>query len=207
MSNVYTFHDNCEDKAILGNKGANLVTMARLGLPVPPGFILSVKSYTEYKKSGMLPDIEIKQAVAELEKHTGRRLGKELQVSVRSSAPVSMPGMMDTVLNVNDMADMKIAAKQVFDSWDNMRAVEYRRLNNIAPDLGTAVIIQAMVFGNKDANSGPGVVFSRDPSTGQKGLFGEYMSQAQGEELVSGTRTPGPIADLKKRMPAVYAQL
>jgi pyruvate,orthophosphate dikinase len=207
MSNVYTFHDNCEDKAILGNKGANLVTMARLGLPVPPGFILSVKSYTGYKKSGMLPDAEIKQAVADLEKHTGKKLGKEVQVSVRSSAPVSMPGMMDTVLNVNDMADMKMAAKRVFDSWDNLRAVEYRRLNNIAADLGTAVIIQAMVFGNKDENSGTGVVFSRDPSTGQKELFGEYLSQAQGEELVSGTRTPNPIADLKKRMPAVYAQL
>jgi pyruvate, orthophosphate dikinase len=207
MSNIYTFHDNCEDKTILGNKGANLVTMARLGLPVPPGFILSVKSYTEYKKSGMLPDVEIKQAVADLEKNTGKKLGKELQVSVRSSAAVSMPGMMDTILNVNDMADMKMAAKRVFDSWDNLRAVEYRRLNNIAADLGTAVIIQAMVFGNKDVNSGTGVVFSRDPSTGQKELFGEYLSQAQGEELVSGTRTPSPIADLKKRMPAVYAQL
>src|SRR4030042_1206368 len=137
MSNVYTFHDNCEDKAILGNKGANLVTMARLGLPVPPGFILSVKSYTEYKKSGMLPEAEIKQDMSALEKHTGKKLGKELQVSVRSSAQVSMPGMMDTVLNVNDIADMKIAAKRVFDSWDNMRAMEYRRLNNIPSDMTT----------------------------------------------------------------------
>jgi len=207
MPYVYTFQDDCEDKVILGNKGANLVTMTRLGLPVPPGYILSVDSYAEYKRSSRLPETEIKQAVADLEKHAGKKLGKELQVSVRSSAPVSMPGMMDTVLNVKDMADMKTAAKQVFDSWDNMRAVEYRRLNNIAADLGTAVIIQAMVFGNKDANSGTGVVFSRDPSTGHKELFGEYLSQAQGEELVSGARTPGPIADLKKRMPTVYSHL
>jgi pyruvate,orthophosphate dikinase len=207
MSNVYTFHDNCEDKAILGNKGANLITMTRLGLPVPPGFILSVDTYTEYKRTGKLPETEIKQALTALEKQTGKKLGAGLQVSVRSSAPVSMPGMMDTVLNVNDIADMKMAAKRVFDSWDNLRAVEYRRLNNIPADLGTAVIIQAMVFGNKDANSGTGVVFSRDPSTGQKELFGEYLSQAQGEELVSGTSTPSLIADLKKRMPAVYAQL
>ena len=207
MSNVYTFHDNCEDKAILGNKGANLITMTRLGLPVPPGFILSVDTYTEYKRTGKLPETEIKQALTALEKQTGEKLGAGLQVSVRSSAPVSMPGMMDTVLNVNDIADMKMAAKRVFDSWDNLRAVEYRRLNNIAADLGTAVIIQAMVFGNKDENSGTGVVFSRDPSTGQKELFGEYLSQAQGEELVSGTRTPSLIADLKKRMPSVYAQL
>jgi pyruvate, orthophosphate dikinase len=207
MCFVYTFHDNCEDKAVLGNKGANLVTMTRLGLPVPPGFILSVDSYAKYKKSGKLPEAEIKQSIADLENRTGKKLGKELQVSVRSSAPVSMPGMMDTILNVNDIADMKTAAKRVFDSWDNLRAVEYRRLNNITADLGTAVIIQAMIFGNKDANSGTGVLFSRDPSTGQKGLFGEYLSQAQGEDLVSGAKTPVPIAHLKKHMPAVYAQL
>jgi pyruvate,orthophosphate dikinase len=207
MCLLYTFHDNCEDKVILGNKGANLVTMTRLGLPVPPGFILSVDSYAEYKKSGKLPETEIKQSIADLENRTGKKLGKELQVSVRSSAPVSMPGMMDTILNVNNIADMKTAAKRVFDSWDNLRAVEYRRLNNIPADLGTAVIIQAMVFGNKDANSGTGVLFSRDPSTGQKELFGEYLSQAQGEELVSGVKTPSPIAYLKKRMPVIYAQL
>jgi len=198
MSYVYGFQDDCEDKAILGNKGANLVTMTRLGLPVPPGFVLSVEVYTEYKRSGRLPEAEIKQAVVALEKQAGKKLGKELQVSVRSSAPVSMPGMMDTILNVRDLDEMKIAAKQVFDSWDNLRAVEYRRLNNIPADLGTSVIVQAMVFGNKDANSGTGVVFSRDPSIGELGLFGEYLSQAQGEELVSGTRTPGPIANFKK---------
>jgi len=207
MSYVHSFQDACEDKAILGNKGANLVTMTKLGLPVPPGFILSVDAYTEYKRSGKLPEAEIRQALDALEKQAGKKLGKELQVSVRSSAPVSMPGMMDTVLNVKDLAEMKAAAKRVFDSWDNLRAVEYRRLNNISPDLGTSAIVQAMVFGNKDAASGTGVVFSRDPSTGQKELFGEYLSQAQGEELVSGTRTPSPIADLKKRMPNVYAQL
>ena len=87
MPYVYTFQDNCEDKAILGNKGANLVTMTRLGLPVPPGFILSVEAYTEYKRSGRLPETEIKQAMAALEKQARKKLGKELQVSVRSSAP------------------------------------------------------------------------------------------------------------------------
>jgi pyruvate,orthophosphate dikinase len=207
MRYIYNFHDKCEDKSLLGNKGANLVTMTRLGLPVPPGFVIAIDSYTEYKRSGKLPETEIKQAIAEVEKITGKKLGKTLQVSVRSSAPVSMPGMMDTVLNVRDMVDIRIAAKRVFDSWDNMRAVEYRRLNNIAADLGTAVIIQSMVLGNKDVKSGTGVVFSRDPSTGQKELFGEYLNQAQGEELVSGTRTPDSIAYLNKHMPNVYAKL
>jgi len=207
MSGVYTFQDSCEDKATLGNKGANLVTMTRLGLPVPPGFILSVNVYAEYKKSGKLPETEIKQALCDLEKRIDKKLGKDLQVSVRSSAPVSMPGMMDTVLNVSDIADMKIAAKWVFDSWDNLRAVEYRRLNNIPADLGTAVIVQAMVFGNKDDDSGTGVVFSRDPSTGEKILSGEYLAKAQGEELVSGVRTPGSINDLKTCLPVAYSQL
>ena len=207
MSYIYSFQDACEDKAVLGNKGANLVIMTSLGLPVPPGFIISVDAYFEYKRSGCLPESQIRQALATLEKQVGKKLGKDLQASLRSSAPVSMPGMMDTVLNVKNLTEMKAAAKLVFDSWDNIRAVEYRRLNGIPSDLGTSVIVQMMVFGNKDAFSGTGVVFSRDPSTGQKELFGEYLSQAQGDDLVSGTRTPSPIADLQSRMPDVYTQL
>jgi pyruvate,orthophosphate dikinase len=181
--------------------------MTRLGLPVPPGFVLSIEAYTEYKRTSSLPETEIRQAIASLEEQTGKRLGRDLQLSVRSSAPVSMPGMMDTVLNVKDMAEVEAAVKRVFDSWDNLRAVEYRRLNRIPSQLGTSAIVQVMVFGNKDTASGTGVVFTRNPSTGEKGLFGEYINQAQGEDLVSGTRTPGLIADLEGMMPDVYAEL
>ena len=207
MSHIYFFEGTEDDKAILGNKGANLVTMTRLGLPVPPGFIISVDAYMEYKRTGSTPEEEIDQAVATLEKRVGRSLGEDLQLSVRSSAPVSMPGMMDTVLNLKDTAEVKIAVKRIFGSWDNPRAEEYRRLNRIPSDLGTAAIVQVMVFGNKDASSGTGVVFTRDPSTGQRGLFGEYLDQAQGEDLVSGARTPAPVSDLRGLMPDLYAEL
>ena len=207
MSSVHSFQDAQENKTILGNKGANLVIMTKSGLSVPPGFILSVEAYNEYKRTNSLPMGEIRQAIDALEKQAGKSLGKDLQLSVRSSASVSMPGMMDTVLNIKDIAEVKTAVKRVFDSWDNLRAVEYRRLNKISSDLGTAVVVQVMVFGNKDKNSGTGVVFTRNPSTGQKSLFGEYLNQAQGEDLVSGMRTPGPIADLQGLMPDVYAEL
>jgi pyruvate,orthophosphate dikinase len=207
MTYTYLFQGVCEDKGVLGNKGANLVTMTRLGLQVPPGFILSLDAYGEYKRRGSLPEAEIEQAIATLEKQVGRTLGKDLQVSVRSSAPVSMPGMMDTVLNIKKFAEVKTAVKRVFDSWDSMRAIQYRRLNKIPSDLGTSAIVQAMVFGNKDSTSGTGVVFTRDPTTGQKGLFGEYLSQAQGEDLVSGARTPSPIVNLNSLMPDMYDEL
>ncbi|MFC2007759.1 pyruvate, phosphate dikinase [Chloroflexota bacterium] len=207
MRPVYSLQDDCEDRAVLGNKGANLVTMTRIGLPVPPGFILSADAYTEYKRSGSLPEVEIRQAVDALEKEAGKKLGQDLQVSVRSSALVSMPGMMDTFLNVKDIAVVKTAAKQVFDSWDNPRAVEYRRLHKISADIGTSAVVQVMVFGNNDEVSGTGVVFTRNPSTGERGLFGEYLNQAQGEDLVSGARTPAPIADLQNLMPDIYTEL
>jgi len=126
---------------------------------------------------------------------------------VRSSAPASMPGMMDTVLDVRTLPDMLTAVKKVFESWDNPRAVEYRRLNRISADMGTAVIVQAMVFGDSDAKSGTGVMFTRNASTGEKELFGEYMIEAKGEDLVSGRKTPQPISSLKAQMPDIYAQL
>ena len=192
---------------VLGNKGANLVTMAKIGLPVPPGFIVSVDAYSEYKKSGRLLDKEITQALANLEKQAHKKLGSGLQVSVRSSAAVSMPGMMDTVLNIKNLPDMRKSIRRIFDSWDNLRAVEYRRLNKISSDFGTAAIVQAMVFGNKNDKSGTGVVFSRNPSTGEKGLFGEYIECAQGEDLVSGTKTPVAISKLQSVMPEVYEEL
>jgi len=207
MAYVYSFQDKCEDKMVLGNKGANLVTMAKIGLPVPPGFIVSVDAYNEYKKSGRLLDKEITQALANLEKQARKKLGSGLQVSVRSSAAVSMPGMMDTVLNIKSLPEMRKSIRRIFDSWDNLRAVEYRRLNRISSDFGTAAIVQAMVFGNKNDKSGTGVVFSRNPSTGEKGLFGEYIECAQGEDLVSGTKTPVAISKLQSVMPDVYEEL
>jgi len=207
MGYIYSFHDDCEDKTLLGNKGANLVTMTKLCLPVPPGFVVSVQGYNEYKRTGRLSEKEIAQAVAVLEKEARAKLGKGLQVSVRSSAPVSMPGMMDTVLNVNGMSEMRAAIRRIFESWDNIRAIEYRRLNNIPSDIGTAAIVQAMVFGNKDAKSGTGVVFSRNPSTGEHGLFGEYIQRAQGEAIVSGSTTPVPVSQLESIMPKMYKEL
>jgi len=207
MASIFFFDGDCDDKSLLGNKGANLVTMTKLGLPVPPGFAISIAAYKEYEHTGKLPLEEIEQALSWLAKKTGKKMGEGLLVSVRSSAPASMPGMMDTVLNLRDLAKVISAIKHVFDSWDNLRAVEYRRLNRIPSDLGTAAIVQAMVFGNKDKNSGTGVVFTRNPNNGGKKLFGEYLEQAQGEELVSGKRTPQPIETLKLQMPEVYTQL
>ncbi|MBN1375469.1 MAG: pyruvate, phosphate dikinase [Dehalococcoidia bacterium] len=207
MGYIYSFHDGCEDKSLLGNKGANLVTMIKLGLPVPPGFVVSVQGYNEYKKTGRLVEKEITKAVAALEKETHSKLGKGFQVSVRSSATVSMPGMMDTVLNINGLSEMRAAIRRIFESWDNIRAIEYRRLNNISSEMGTAAVVQAMVFGNKDAKSGTGVVFSRNPSTGEHGLFGEYIQRAQGEAIVSGSTTPVPVAELESIMPKMYKEL
>lgn len=207
MTNILFFEDDCEEKSLLGNKGANLVTMTRVGLPVPPGFTISIEAYKEYEHSGKLPVEEIEQGLSLLAKQTGKKVGEDLLVSVRSSAPVSMPGMMDTVLNLRQPAMIMTAVERVFDSWNNLRAAEYRRLNQIPSDLGTAAIVQAMVFGNKDKNSGTGVVFTRNPSNGDKGLFGEYLDQAQGEDLVAGKRTPQPIETLKLQLPEVYAQL
>ena len=207
MASVYSFKAGVRKNDQLGNKGANLVVMAGLGLPVPAGFVVSIEAYVKWKDTGILPESEIQQSLAALEQEMGRKLGKGLEVSVRSSAPVSMPGMMDTVLNIADFADLLAAVRRVFESWDNLRAVEYRRLNNIPTTLGTAAVVQAMVYGNRDENSGTGVAFSRDPSTGAPGLFGEYLAQAQGEALVSGARTPQPISALKSAMPAIYEQL
>ncbi|MFC1995498.1 pyruvate, phosphate dikinase [Chloroflexota bacterium] len=207
MSTVYSIQDGYEDKVALGNKGANLVTMTKIGLPVPPGFIISVGAFAEYKRTGALPSADIKRTLTTLEKQVNKSLGQDLLVSVRSSALVSMPGMMDTLLNVKDIDELKKAVAQVFDSWENPRAMEYRRLNKIPPNLGTAVIVQSMVFGNKDTDSGTGVVFTRNPSTGAKELFGEYLNQAQGEDLVSGIRTPGLITNLQNLMPAIYDEL
>lgn len=207
MSHVYPLNGEFSERSELGNKGANLVTMTGLGLPVPPGFVVSIKAYERWRETGVLPDEAIGEAMASLEVQMGRRLGQGLEVSVRSSAPVSMPGMMDTILNIGDAAQVRRAVKRIFESWDNPRAVEYRRLNNISPTLGTAAVVQAMVYGNRDRESGTGVIFTRNPSTGERGLYGEYLIEAQGEDLVSGVRTPQPIATLESAMPGIYAEL
>ncbi len=207
MTPVYPFSGECSSRSELGNKGANLVAMSRLNLPVPPGFIISIEAYKKWRETGVLPDSEIHKALVLLELQSGKKLGHGLEVSVRSSAPVSMPGMMDTVLNIGSAGVMMSSIKQIFSSWNNPRANEYRRLNRISADLGTAAIIQAMVYGNKDSQSGTGVVFSRNPSTGEKGLFGEYLLTAQGEDLVSGVRTPENISRLKSAMPQMYGEL
>ncbi len=301
---VYFFGDgktegNGSMRDLLGGKGANLAEMANLGLPVPPGFTITTEACTFYQKNGEFPPQlkrQVTDAIQKLEEVTGKVFGgKEnpLLVSVRSGARVSMPGMMDTVLNLglNDETVLGLASKDerfaydcyrrfismfgdvvlgmefrdfeelleakkketgvendaqltpgalkqlvgeykelvkaktgkpfpqspkeqlwlaiaaVFDSWNTARAVTYRKLNNIPDEWGTAVNVQTMVFGNLDDNSGTGVAFTRDPATGEKRFFGEYLIKAQGEDVVAGIRTPEPIETLRERMPQIYQQL
>jgi pyruvate,orthophosphate dikinase len=284
---------------LLGGKGANLAEMSRLGLPVPQGFTVTTEACNVYYENGKsLPEEMVNQiynALSETEKITGKKFGdlsEPFLVSVRSGARASMPGMMDTILNLglNDVSveglakktnnprfaydsyrrfiqmfsdvvmeipksnyekileemkeakgvendtdlnaeDMKDLTKKflkkytelkgkpfpqdpkeqlieaveaVFRSWDNPRANTYRRLNQIPYEWGTAVNVQGMVFGNMGDDSGTGVAFSRDPSTGKKELYGEYLFNAQGEDVVAGIRTPKPIKDLEKDNPALY---
>jgi len=293
---------NAKMKELLGGKGANLAEMTNLGVPVPPGFTIATKVCQEYYKSkGKWPkglDAEIDRNLAKLEKAMNARLGdpnKPLLVSVRSGAAVSMPGMMDTVLNLglNDdviegiikktgnprfaydiyrrfidmfgdvvmgcnheyfeevihaakekagvQLDNELTAEQlkdvvdkykavyrkhvgelfpqdgkeqlthainaVFGSWMTPRAVRYRQLNNITGLLGTAVNVQAMVFGNMGEDCGTGVCFTRNPSTGEKEFYGEFLMNAQGEDVVAGIRTPIELKKLKKVMPKAYKQL
>jgi len=293
---------NAKMKSILGGKGANLAEMCSIGVPVPPGFTISTEVCDYYYKHGKKypPELQkqIDTNIANLEKTMDAKLGDSknpLLVSVRSGAAVSMPGMMDTVLNLglNDEAvsglikktgnerfawdayrrfinmfgdvvmgvgheyfeeeltkikkkykarlDSELTAAQlkevvqsyktvykkyvkepfptdakkqlmaainaVFGSWNIPRAVTYRKINKITGLLGTAVNVQAMVFGNMGNTSGTGVAFTRNPSTGEKKFFGEFLINAQGEDVVAGIRTPEPIADLKKEMPVIYKQL
>ncbi len=298
---VYLFKEAGNDKALFGGKGANLADMTKLGMPVPQGFIITTEACTQYYADGrMINDAilaQIDDKLASLEKTTGKKFGdvkNPLLVSVRSGARVSMPGMMDTILNLglNDQVveglatltnnprfaydsyrrfiqmfsdvvmqqekskyerildkvkeqkgvqfdkdltadDLKEivklfkdlykksqgeefpqepkvqlieAVKAVFRSWDNDRANVYRRMHDIPYEWGTAVNVQSMVFGNMGETSGTGVAFSRNPATGENKLYGEYLMNAQGEDVVAGIRTPQPIASLKKQNPAVYKQ-
>ena len=243
-----------ERRRLLGGKGGNLVVMSsELGLPVPPGFIVTTSACLAYL-GGSWPsglDEELRAAMERLGARVGRRFGDQadpLLVSVRSGAPVSMPGMMDTILNLglNDstvaglarvsgaaFADdclrrfregyasvigltavpedpwqqLRAAVEAVFRSWNSDRARAYRSREHIPDDLGTAVTVQAMVFGNRGESSGTGVLFTRNPSTGENVLFGDVLFNAQGEDVVAGTHAPSPIAVLDTRMPEVAAQL
>ncbi len=300
---VYKFQEgNAGLKELLGGKGANLAEMTGLGMPIPQGFTVTTEACTDYYNNGKKIREEITEqifeAIAWLEDYNGKKFGDvndPLLVSVRSGARASMPGMMDTILNLglNDEAvegfakktgnprfaydsyrrfiqmfsdvvmevpksffekiidevkeeknviydteltaedlkeltikfkkvykenmngedfpqDPKIqlmeAIKAVFRSWDNPRAIVYRRMNDIPGDWGTAVNVQTMVFGNKGETSGTGVAFTRNPSTGEKGIFGEYLINAQGEDVVAGVRTPQPITQLANDMPECYSQ-
>ncbi len=299
---VYEFHEgNADMRPLLGGKGANLAEMTNLGLPIPNGFTVTTEACTDYYTQGKQISQEIQDqifaALAVLEQQRGKKFGDEsdpLLVSVRSGARASMPGMMDTILNLglNDVSvegfakktgnprfaydsyrrfiqmfsdvvmemsksffegilteikeaksakydtdltaddlkeviarykaiyaekmgaefpqDPKVqlmeAVKAVFRSWDNPRAIVYRRMNDIPGDWGTAVNVQSMVFGNMGNTSGTGVAFTRNPSTGEKGIFGEYLINAQGEDVVAGIRTPQPITKLAEDLPECYQQ-
>ena len=299
---VYEFHEgNADMRPLLGGKGANLAEMTNLGLPIPNGFTVTTEACTDYYTQGKQISQEIQEqifaALAVLEEQRGKKFGDEsdpLLVSVRSGARASMPGMMDTILNLglNDVSvegfakktgnprfaydsyrrfiqmfsdvvmemsksffegilteikdakgakydtdltaddlkeviarykaiyaekmgaefpqDPKVqlmeAVKAVFRSWDNPRAIVYRRMNDIPGDWGTAVNVQSMVFGNMGNTSGTGVAFTRNPSTGEKGIFGEYLINAQGEDVVAGIRTPQPISKLAEDLPKCYEQ-
>jgi len=243
-----------EVTALIGGKAANLGVMAReLGLPVPPGIAITTAACTEYLATGWPRglDDEIRSGVREIEDAVGRRFGDPadpLLLSVRSGAPVSMPGMMDTILDLglngatarglaqvtgdpsfardchvrfrrmfrditgveapdDPWLQLRLAIEAVFRSWNGDRARAYRRREGIPDDLGTGVTVQAMVFGNRGADSATGVVFTRNPATGEPGLYGDVMFGAQGEDVVAGTHPTQPLSVLDERLPAVGREL
>jgi pyruvate,orthophosphate dikinase len=242
-------------KTLVGGKAANLGVMARdLVLPVPPGFAITTQTCRDFLSNGWPSGLEdeIRAAMGDVESKVGRRFGDPsdpLLVSVRSGAPVSMPGMMDTILNLGlnddttrglgDVArdaefaeecrrrfvesfgsivgvedvpsdpwqQLRLATEAVFRSWDSPRARTYREKEGIPDDLGTAVTVQAMVFGNRGPDSGTGVLFTRNPATGEPELFGDVLFDAQGEDVVAGTHQTEPIAVLDTRLPSVAREL
>ena len=259
MTHVYALDDSFdlplpELKAVIGSKAANITVMANeLRLPVPPGFAISTLTCREYLADGWPAGLEdeLREHMSRVEARVGHRFGDPadpLLVSVRSGAPVSMPGMMDTILNLglNDAteaglavlagsdfaaacrtrldrmfreivgvdevpedpwAQLRGAVEAVFRSWNSDRARAYRRREGIPDDLGTAVTVQAMVFGNRGPGSGTGVLFTRNPATGEPSLYGDVMFEAQGEDVVAGTHRTEPIATLGERLPDVAREL
>jgi pyruvate, orthophosphate dikinase len=206
-----------EPAAVLGGKAHGLIVLRRLGLPVPPGFVIGTEACRTYLRDRRLPDgldVELAAAVADLETATRQTLGgpeRPLTVSVRSGGPVSMPGMMTTILNLELTADavrqLRLAVAAVFRSWEIPRATTYRELHGIPHGLGTAVTVQAMVFGNRDRHSGSGVAFSRSPNTGEPVPFGDVLFGRQGDDVVSGRSITRPLHELAGREPAVWAGL
>lgn len=241
-------------RELLGGKAYSVNKMRSLGLPVPPAFALTTPLCAQYhRNNGSLSEelwAEVLEHLTRLEDETGRKFGVgpfPLLVSVRSGAAQSMPGMMDTVLNLGlteslrdelaaatgDAAwaentwsrfcesytsivgpvpedpyeQLRSAIGAVFDSWNNERVAAYRARHGLGAGTGTAVTVQAMVFGNRDEQSGTGVLFSRNPSSGFNALFGEWLARAQGEDVVSGERTPSPLEHLATTMPGHYAEL
>jgi pyruvate,orthophosphate dikinase len=182
--------------ALLGGKASGLAAMLRLGLPVPPGFVVDTAACRDFLRDGRCPDTAIVAAVQHL---------AVPEVAVRSGAEVSMPGMMDTALGV-PVADVLPAVRAVFSSWHTPRARTYRELHGIAHDGGTAAVVQAMVLGDRDEDSGAGVAFSRHPGTGERRPYGEFLFGRRGTAVVDGTSVPGPLSALD-RLPAVWAAL
>ena len=260
MTQVYNFHHRHglslpELKALIGGKAANLNVMATvLDMPVPPGFTITTAACRAYLAEGWPAalDDELRSHMRHVEARIGRRFGDRtdpLLVSVRSGAPVSMPGMMDTILNLglnettvaglaaasgnpafaadcqrrfvemfrhivgveevpeDPWLQLRAAIEAVFRSWNSDRARTYRKREGIPDDLGTAVTVQTMVFGNRGAGSGTGVLFTRNPATGEPDVYGDVMFDAQGEDVVAGTHQTQPIAALDERMPAVAQEL
>lgn len=237
---------------LLGAKGAGLVAMAEMGLPVPPGFTLTTDAHARFAAHGWTGrhDAAVRSGLADLEQRTSMSLGDPavpLLVSVRSGSSVSMPGMLSTVVGVGITADVAAglariggddfaadtvdrfqasftaavgpdipldptaqvlaAARAVFASWNGDRATTYRDIEGIDGGLGTAVTVQAMVFGNLGDDSGSGVAVSRDPSTGRQGLTGDFLARAQGDDVVAGTHTTASLSTIESRWPVVWAEL
>lgn len=195
--------DLTEPAEVVGAKARGLVTLQRLGLPVPPAWVVTAEACREFLGSGAWPDrlrVELAAAVDDLAGRGART------VSVRSGASVSMPGMMDTVLDVPP-GGVESAVEAVFASWETPRARAYRSLNGIADDLGTAVIVQAMVHGDRDEHSGSGVVLSRNPNTGERVAYGDVLFGRPGSDVVSGTAPTLPIEELADREPGVWEEL
>lgn len=210
-----------ETAETLGGKAHGLVVLRRLGLAVPAGFVVTTQACRAFLRDERLPeglDDELATAITDLEAAIGRHFGGSqapLAVSVRSGASVSMPGMMNTILNLGlgittratAARQLELAVKAVFSSWHTPRARTYRELHDIPHHLGTAAIVQAMVFGNRDDHSGTGVAFSRDPNTGDNVPFGEVLFGHQGDDVVSGSSLTRPLRELADREPAVWRGL
>lgn len=203
--------DPVEPVGVVGAKAHGLAVLRGLGLPVPAGFVVGTAACRAFRRDGRLPDglrAELAAAVGELRGGIRREPGRPAQVSVRSGAAVSMPGMLTTVLGLEPTAErVERAVVAVFASWENPRARVYRELNGVPHDLGTAVVVQAMVHGDRDDRSGSGVAFSRDPTTGWPGPFGEVLFGRCGDAVVSGAAPTRPLDDLRPREPAVWADL